>query len=410
MNRIILHHAPWIASIAQPVSKDGAVAVKKGRIIDVGSFSNLQDKYPQAQTIFHPRCVLLPPLVNAHIHLELSHIRLAEKYKPIDGFTGWIENLLAAREEVGAIGELAEAAAQETLRQQTEQGVIAIGDIGNTDIGEKVSDMFAGILMHFHEVLGRSQKSRKSILAKISAADNAKRFTAHAPYSTHPELIQALKKRACTLGHPFPIHTAEPPSENELLTSGSGELYKFLKQRGFIDDSYDPPSGIDNLGSVQYLHSLGVLDKNTICVHSIHVHDEEVRLLAHTGSRVCLCPGSNRYLGVGTAPVKKYLDHDILPALGTDSRASNPELSIWREMRILSREQQNILPDDILAMATLGGAQALGIDKDFGTLSAGKKGRFLAVKVPEHIRSADDILTFLVSDNFLVQPEWINEQ
>ena len=85
-------------------------------------------------------------------------------------------------------------------------------------------------------------------------------------------------------------------------------------------------------------------------------------LLAETKSKVCLCPGSNRYLGAGTAPVENYLRRGILPALGTDSLTSNPVLSLWREMRLLAEEHPAVDPADILRMATLGGAEALGLE------------------------------------------------
>lgn len=410
MNRIILHRAPWIIPISSPVIIDGAVAEKNGRIVEVGPFPEQKNRYPNAQISEHADCVLLPPLVNAHIHLELSHICIAEGNEPITGFTNWIEKLLAMREQTGAVGKTAENAARETLKQQFELGVIGIGDIGNTDIGENLAEEFPGTLMHFQEVLGRSLKSRKSILAKIADADDTKRFTAHAPYSTHAELIQSIKKRARRLGHPFPIHTAEPPSENELLSTGCGELFDFLMQRGFIDNSYQPPAGIDNQGSVQYLHALGVLDHQTICVHCVHVSDEEIRMLVESNTRVCLCPGSNRYLHVGRAPVRKFLDHGILPALGTDSRASNPKISIWREMQILSREHHDVQPVDILAMATSGGARALGIEHDYGTLEKGRKARFLAVRLPARIRTAEELVDYLVTDNSMIKPAWINEK
>jgi len=350
----------------------------------------------------------MPPLVNAHIHLELSHLRLPESAGPVTGFTDWIGRLLASREKTGTTGEAIEQAARDAMRQQYDTGVIGIGDIGNTDIGEQLATEFPGTLLHFREVLGRSPKSRQAVRSMLAAAPPAKHFSAHAPYSTHAELIQSVKERARRLKHPFPIHAAEPPSENELLSAGTGELHEFLVQRGFISGSAPPPAGFDNTGSVQYLHTLGVLDELTICVHCIHVSDAEISMLADSRTKVCLCPGSNRYLHVGLTPVEKFLDHGILPALGTDSRASNPEISIWREIRIMRREHPQVQPEDVLAMATLGGARALGIDHDYGTLDKGKKSDFLAVPVPEHVRTAQEVAEYLTADCTLIKPVWIN--
>ncbi|MCI5116267.1 MAG: hypothetical protein D3912_15925, partial [Candidatus Electrothrix sp. AX1] len=137
----------------------------------------------------------------------------------------------------------------------------------------------------------------------------------------------------------------------------------------------------ESKGSGSYLHQHDLLDSKTLCVHCIHVTDMEIDLLRQSKAKVCLCPGSNRYLGVGIAPVEKYLNKGILPALGTDSLTSNPELSLWREMRLLAEDHPAVKPRDILRMATLGGAEALGLDRQLGSLEAGKAAALLAVDV-----------------------------
>jgi len=407
VNTITLHCAPWIIPVSKPVIKEGAVAVDGSHIVESGSLPELKKKYPCSRIVDHRDRALLPPLVNAHVHLELSHILLSTEEGPFSDFTHWIAGLLATREKEGATGHKAEQAAHDMLLEQHRLGVIALGDIGNTNIGEQLGGSFPGVLLHFHEVLGRSAKSRKSILEKLQHAPDTKLFTAHAPYSTHPEIIQSVKKRARRLGHPFSIHAAEPDSENEMICCGTGKLFDFLKHRGFVEDSYAPPAGQDNRGSVYYLNSLGVLDKQTICVHCIHVSPEEVRILADTGTQICLCPGSNRYLNVGQAPVRMFLDHGILPALGTDSRASNPALSIWREMRLLQQDNPDVNPADILSMATLGGAMALGLEQDYGTLEQGRKNHFLSVALPQSLNTPDALIGFLVTDNKKIVPEWV---
>lgn len=407
MNNITIHRAPWVVPVSHPAIPDGAVAVQNKRILNVGGYNDLITRHPGSIVKEHAGSVLLPPLVNAHIHLELSHICIPKLHKTVTGFTSWINKLLDTRERYGAIGDLAEKAARDTLMQQYGHGVVALGDIGNTDFIEQFTNDFPGSMLHFNEVLGRSSKSRRSILERVAQAEKTKMFTAHAPYSTHAELIKALKQRARTLGHPFPIHVAESQSESELLNHGSGELYEFLIQRGFIDKSFEPPAAIDNPGSVQYLNTLGVLDKQTICVHCIHVSSEEIEILAETKTNVCLCPGSNRYLNVGRAPVKQFLDHDLLPALGTDSTASNPELSIWREMRLLKEDHPEVRASDIFSMATSGGAAVLGLDKDYGTLEKGKKAQLLAVMLPGEIQNPDVLFDILVTDNKGIKPVWV---
>lgn len=409
MTRPILHRAPWVVPVAGPALPDGAVLVRAGRIVETGPFAALTGKYPDAGLREHPGRALTPALINAHIHLELSHLPIPAQKERVAGFTDWIATLLDLRLSHQATGEEIEAAARAVLARQQEQGVIALGDIGNTDLGSRLAPEFSGFLRHFQEFLGRSAKTRRSVQAQLAAMPDDRLCCAHAPYSTHPEMIRSLKERARLLRHPFPIHVAEPDSEAEMLSRGSGELFSFLDGRRFLEHPYQPPAPIDNPGSVRYLHDLGILDPLTICVHAVHVAPEEIRILADTGARVCLCPGSNRYLGVGTAPVAAYLAGGILPALGTDSVASNPELSLWREMRLLRADHTAIEPAQVFAMATLGGAVALGLAEECGSLSPGRTGRMLAIPLREECKSAAQLYDLLTRFNHNLQPEWVND-
>ena len=408
MEAQILHRAPWIVPVSGPVLANGAVVVHAGRIVETGPGAKLQGKYPSAQLQEHPGCALTPALVNAHIHLELSHLRIPELKQVVAGFTDWIAILLDLRGKGDSAGDEV-TAARTTLRRQNEQGVIALADIGNTDLGVRLAPEFPGILLHFQEFLGRSAKTRRSVQEQIDKAGNDQLFTAHAPYSTHPELIQSLKERARRLHHPFPIHVAEPGSEAEMLSQGSGELYSFLDSRHFLEQPYQPPAGFDNPGSVRYLQGLGVLDTGTVCIHCVHVGEEESLILANTGTKVCLCPGSNRYLRVGIAPVNMFLARGILPALGTDSAASNPELSLWREMRLLREDHPAIDPAQVFAMATLGGAMALGLAEQYGSLAPGRSGRMLAVPVGKSCENPAQLYDLLTRDNQHLQPTWVND-
>lgn len=403
---IIIHRAPWLVTVARPVPAAGAIAVAGGRILAVGEFAELQAEYPGAGIWDHHGCALVPPLVNAHIHLELSHLARPGPHSVPESFTAWVAELLARREQLGATGENVAAAARQTLDQQYRSGVIALADIGNTDTTVKLAGDAPGGLYHFREFLGLTRNAARENLAVLAGEPEQNRCTAHAPYSTHADLITALKRRARRWGHLFPIHVAESQAENELVSSGGGELKDFLRQRGFWDDSFQP-TGIDNSGSVRYLHQLGVLDERTLCVHCVHVGREEVRLLADSKAKICLCPGSNRFLGVGRAPVALFLQHGILPALGTDSLASNRELSLWREIRLLQEDHPDLEPADIFAMATLGGATALGIEQDYGTLEQGKSADFLAVPLPDGIKAPGQLLNYLVTGGPAIQPVWI---
>jgi len=396
-----LHRAPWVLPIADDPIKNGAVVVGRGRIHAVGSYSNLKNSFAAAKVIDHEAHVLLPSLVNAHTHLELSHLAHLSMVPPPSLFTHWIEQLLAERVRLGFAGEAVVTSMQQALEAQQDDGVIALADISNTGISRQLAADFWGMLFCFKEFYGLALAGNEKTLVAIDH-EKDQHCTAHAPYSTHATLLTRLKLRANQLGHVFPIHVAEPASESEMMSRGRGEIPVFLAKRGFWDGSFQP-TGIDNSGSVQYLNQLGLLDAKTLCVHCVHVPTGEQQILQQSGCSVCLCPGSNSYLGVGKAPVLNYLKLGITLALGTDSLASNPSISLWREMRILADDHPEVAPSAIVAMATRGGSEALGIFRETGSLEPGKQAAFLAVYLPEACRTADKVHEILVS--FKGRPE-----
>jgi len=406
VDSIRIHAAPWVVPVCRGAIRDGGVAVHRGIILAVDTLPRLQQQYPQAPVVAHPAAVLVPALVNAHIHLELSHLA-ALAAAPLDAtFTGWIVRLLQLRDTLGAIGEQAEQAARRIADQQYRSGVSVLADIGNTAIGRTLASSFPGTLLPYREYLGLAEQTLAKNVQRLSQEDDADLCSGHAPYSTHPRLLRRLKERARGLGHVFPIHTAEPAAEGEMIREGRGEMVEFVRQRGFWDDSFVPRgSG----GSIHYLRDLGLLDHRTLCIHAIHVVDEEIRIIAGEGVKVCLCPGSNQFLATGTAPVRAYLDHGILPALGTDSLASNPELSLWREMRLLAAAHPTVTPAEILRMATLGGAEALGLGHCLGTLEAGKEADLLAVRLAEDPESEEQVYRLLVTSVGHPEPERIGQ-
>jgi cytosine/adenosine deaminase-related metal-dependent hydrolase len=403
---IRIHRARWVVPVSRSGIKDGAVALGYGAILAVDEFPRVRQQYPLAPVVDHPQAVLTPALVNAHIHLELSHL-VALAAAPLDtSFTGWITRMLQLRDTLGAVGEQAEHAARRTIEQQYRSGVCVLADIGNTTIGRALAASFSGLLFPYREYLGLAEHTLEKNLHRLSEEAEDSFCSGHAPYSTHPRLLRRLKERATALGQVLPIHTAEPEAEGEMIRQGRGELVEFVRQRGFWDDSFVPRgSG----GSIHYLRDLGLLDNRTLCVHAIHVSDEEIRIMAGEGVKVCLCPGSNQFLETGTAPARAYLDHGILPALGTDSLASNPELSLWREMRILAEAHSEVEPAEIFRMATLGGAEALGLGQRFGTLAPGRDADLLAVPVAGDLTNEDQVYRCLVQSNDLLEPVRIRE-
>lgn len=390
---IVLHTAAWLVPVATLPIKKGAVAVAAGKIVAVGPLAEVQARFPGVATHDHGEAALTPALINAHSHLELAHLRELSQQPHVGSFTAWVTKLIALRSQKGDNGAASAALAE--CRRLYDEGVSVLADIGNSDLPLGLMDRFPGRLLAFHEYLGITERDSDRNRARLQLEADSRLCSAHAPYSTHPALLQALKSRARRLGQILPIHVAEPPEELELLRSGGGEMAAFSRARA-QDELHFQPAVAPTEGSIHYLYRLGLLDAETLCVHAVHLSEAELDILAGTGAKVCLCPGSNRFLGVGSAPVLRFLAHGILPALGTDSSASNPELSLWREMRLLA-ETPGLKPETIFAMATLGGAAALGLDRDFGSLAVGKSADMILVPLDRVVPDPAGLMQALIS-------------
>jgi aminodeoxyfutalosine deaminase len=404
---VVVHRAPWLLPICHPLMEDGGIAVSKGKIQGVGRFSAVRHSWPGARVIDHPDAVLLPGLINAHTHLELSHLAHLAHLPAPASFTDWLLLLLAERAKAAVNIETATeriaAAASTVLEAQNKEGVAAVANISNTGLCFNLAKDFNGRLLCFSEYIGLRAEAADAILLSLQSAADSQLCTGHAIYSTHPYLLRGLKARAFRLGHIFPIHTAECAAEVELLRTGQGELRDFLDQRGWWDHSLP----LAESGVVTYLHRHGLLDSKTLCVHCVHIDEAEADLLAAAKAKVCLCPGSNGYLGIGRAPLALLRRKGILPALGTDSLASNPELSLWREMRLLAAQNPSLPPAELLAMATLGGAAALGLDDQLGTLEPGKDAVILAAELRAPASTAEGIQEQLVQQGGRCPLYWL---
>ncbi len=404
MNRMkrYLYRAPYVVPVGAPLIEDGAVLTGDGTILEIGPFSKVDGT--NAELVDYEGHILTPALINAHAHLELSylaHIGSEMSQPESSDITAWIRRLLQARDENTISEDEQEFVAWQALAHLYASGCRVVADIGNRIESRTIGKNFKAEVLFFLEMLGISTETQRKALKRLDDCPSDLCCTAHAPYSSGPELIKRLKQRARALGCLFPLHVAESADEIDFLQNGDGRFKDFLQERGVWDGSFTPPG----TGAVSYLESLNVLDEKTLCVHSVHVTDEEIDILASHHSKVCLCPGSNRYMGVGKAPIAKFIERGINPALGTDSLASNTMLNLWREMQLLHEDHPALAPENIFKMATVNGAAALDAETEFGTLASGKSSAFLAVR--NKGANKDEIYEFLASVGKDVQLEWV---
>ncbi|MBU0484685.1 MAG: amidohydrolase family protein [Proteobacteria bacterium] len=401
-----LHRAPFVVPMlsdpaAPSVIEDGAVLTNDGRIEAVGRFVDL--KACGAEVVDHEGAVLTPGLVNCHTHLELSHLFAQGRQEtPPGDITDWIRQLLTARQEAG-IDEEHTFVAWQALARLYGSGCRAVADIGNLPDSSEIGQNFKVNLLFFLEIMGLAGEKQLQAITLLDTLPDTQACTAHALYSSGPQLIKRLKDRANRLNSLFPIHLAESRAESEFLANGKGPLREFLAERQAWDESFVVPG----LSPVAYLDELGALDEKTLCVHCVQVDQAQIELIADRGAKVCLCPGSNRYLGVGKAPVGLLLAQGIMPVIGTDSLASNPELNLWREMRILLEDHPQLAPATVFLMASRRGAEVLGLASETGSLSPGCSASFLAVRGEATPAGAGDVFPFLATVGEAVITEWV---
>ncbi|AMY11192.1 Atrazine chlorohydrolase [Luteitalea pratensis] len=400
---IIRVHSRWVIPVAAPVLRDGWIDVDsaRGEIVGLGAARSAPQPGPDA-VLDLGDAVVLPGLVNAHTHLELSH--LAGAVAPADSFVSWVRAMLGVR--FGSSASVADvtAAVVRAIGQMEATGTAGVGDIGNTDVA--VLPLAASSLsgVHFREALGlkRADAARIGGETRLGAALAQTRLTEqrstrlvasvapHAPYSTSAPLIQSLAAGYEATGAVSSIHLAESPEELEFLASGTGPFRALLTDLGAWDDTWVPPG----LAPVPYLQQLGALHARLLVVHGTQLGAGELRTLADVGATVVLCPRSNRWVGAGVPPVAAAFAAGVRVAVGTDSLASVEDLNLFAELAFLRRIAPDVPAAALLAAATRGGAQALRRE-GLGVLAPGATSHAI-VRVPP--TGIADVEQWLVAD------------
>ena len=366
---MILLAASWVLPVSGPPIRDGCVAVDEGGIIRwVGECG---EEAPAGTLRDLGDGVLMPGLVNAHCHLELSHLRdLAQR---TSGFVDWVETLVRERGAASA-EDVRRKVASAVRAVDRDTATVAIGDVSNSLVSVEPLAESRMRAVVFHELLGWDGAQADAVLAAAQArlaglppglAERGVtvKLAAHAPHSVSPELFRALG----AAGGAAAVHLAESSDECRFLLDGGGDWPAFLRRRGLGHVPYTPPG----LSPVRYLDGLGALGAGLLAAHAVHADDADLAILAARGVSVVVCPSSNRNLGVGVAPVPALLAAGVRVCLGTDSLASGDELDVAGEMAEISWQYPEVTAAEVVRMATRNGALALGFD-DLGTLEPGR--------------------------------------
>jgi len=320
---------------------------------------------------------ILPGLVNAHTHLDLTP--LSGEGPPPTSFTDWLRAVVRQRRT--ALPEQTLRNVFTGLNQSTQCGTTLLGHISADSLTEPfvTSDRRLRSVV-FEEVRGLPRTQAHQAWARIStwAPDHTRRETSrpgvspHAPYSVRASLFRATARLCQKLGVPLAIHLAETREELELLEHHRGPFVPFLSELGAWD-----ADGL--VKGVEEVLRLNAHVANVLFIHGNYLNPD---LAFPRGASVIYCPRTHAAFGHAPHPFRELLARGVRVALGTDSRASNPDLDMLAEARFLHGQYPDVPPATLLRMITLSGAEALGWQDETGSLAPGKSADLCVLPLP----------------------------
>lgn len=378
--------ARYVFPVAQPPLADGVVTIADGRIVAVGENVSGRPVHDLGQV------ALLPGLVNAHTHLEFSDLPQPIGWPGLP-FPEWIRQVVVHRRGAAAMDDGREERRRATvvggLEESLRHGTTAVGEIA-TGPWPAASSPWRPWATVFLELLGLSaertasllQAARDHVAARPAAGQGWRPgLSPHAPYTVRLDLLAEVCRLSADRSLPVAMHLAESAEELELLRSGSGSFVGLLQDLNAWDPNAIPPGRRPG----DYLELLATAHR-ALVIHGNYLTPGEIDFVAARRDRmsVVYCPRTHAYFQHPDYPLAAMLAAGVKVALGTDSRASNPDLDVLAEWRYVCEHHSQVAPADSLRMATQNGALALGLGDAAGTLTVGKRADLTVVALRDY--------------------------
>jgi|RhiMetdeSRZDD1v2_1073273.scaffolds.fasta_scaffold44295_4 aminodeoxyfutalosine deaminase len=377
-----IYEADWVCPVSSPAVRNGRIAVENGRIVSEVSGA-------KGEIIRFPHCAIIPGFVNAHCHLELTILRGFLDDLP---FGEWIPRLTHAKYQSLSRDDMllsAQFGAVEMLRA----GVTCVGEVMDLGTGWQAMREFGLRGIAFQEVFGPAEGQAEEAVAGLKQkVENYKRdetettrigVSPHAPYTVSASLYRAVNEYAGRERLPLTTHIAESVAEGTFVRHGTGVFADRWNLRGI-------PVTAVGCSPLAYIDRLGLLRPETLLVHAIDLDDTDLPRLREKRPMLVHCPKSNAKLAHGVARISEIRETGITLGLGTDSVASNNVVDMFEEMRAAvfqqrsrTRRLDSLDAHTVFRMATLGGAECLGLTKELGSLDPGKWADFVVVNLDD---------------------------
>jgi cytosine/adenosine deaminase-related metal-dependent hydrolase len=370
--------ARYVFPVDRPPIENGVVGFKGEHIVEVGQFQGQTDAIDLGDV------AIIPGLVNAHTHLEFSDLK-RPLGQPGMSLPRWIRAVIEHRDQSLQPGDTyrtdARDPAETGLQESARCGVTMIGEIA------QVVGLHPGIpldLTVFQELraprayeIPMAMHFAESV-AEYPSSEYRSGLSPHAPYTVHWELLEAVVALSAEHELPVAMHLAESLQELEFLRNESGEFRELLEDRG----AWEPAAALPQSKPLDYLQRLNKAHRSLV-VHGNYLDEEEIDFLAaHRGQMsVVYCPRTHAYFEHQHYALGKMLERGVRVALGTDSRASNPDLDLRKEMQFVVNDHF-ISPERALRLGTVEGVEALGLGDIAGTITAGKLANLAVMQIP----------------------------
>ncbi len=386
--------ASWVITCDEnnTIIKDGGVVFDKS-ILDVGTIDYLEKKYPNISTQQTPtNSVLMPGLINPHVHLEFSANTTTLKY---GNFNQWLNSVIEHREEL--INKATNELISQKLSDMLKNGTTTIGAISSYGFDLEPCKNSPINTVYFTEAIGSKAdmidtlftdfKAKHTQALKYKSENFIPAIAIHSPYSVHPFLIREILKIAKEQNCPVSAHFLESIAEKQWLNEHCGEFAPFFNN--FLNQTKSLCQPAEFLQQFKDI-------KNLSFTHCVQAKDEELKQIKNLNASIIHCPVSNRLLTNNMLDISK-LDNINL-ALGTDGLSSNISLNLFDEIKMAlfmhTKENLNALATKLLYSATRGGAKALGLNK--GSLIQDFDADIITLQLIDKVEDEDDVITQLL--------------
>lgn len=373
------YRARFVLPVCRPPIENGFVDVDRGNIVAVGP----SHAPPGGSEIDFGDAAILPGFVNAHTHLELTH--LGGAIPTGDHLTDWLQTLVAELRRDPHRDATAATATEIGARKSIEAGVTTVGDITRAPALTRpilTQSPLRGV--SFGEVIAigtlRDRARRQideALVEKPPSARVSAGISPHAPYTVEPAVLAECAERALRKHAQICIHALETPDEVEFTQDATGRLAAHLRELGTWDDRIVGAG----CSPIELLDRCGLLKSNVLLAHANYATTRDTERIAERHASVAFCPRTHAAFRHDPHPFREMLRAGVNVCVGTDSLASNPSLSVLEELRFLAATCPDLTPHQLLQMGTRAGAIALGLGEKAGTIAPAKHADFAVVAI-----------------------------